>query len=142
MASKLQDLYGPVIMAHYRTPHHHGHLEGATSDVEMLSPTCGDEVRITCRIEGGRIADIRFEGRGCSISMASASMLTDAVAGKTVAEARALIASVREMLQGAGDGDAAALGDVATLRPVTAHYHGRTQCALLPWVTLEKGLDE
>ncbi len=137
MSMGLEDLYREVIMDHYRSPHHRGRVEGATGDVEMLNPTCGDEVRVSFRVEGGRLADVAFDGRGCSISMASASMMTDAVLGKTVEEARGLIAAFRELMQGGAP--SAELGDLVALQGV-AKFPVRIKCATLPWTTLEKGL--
>jgi nitrogen fixation NifU-like protein len=135
----LEDLYREVIMDHYRAPHHRGRVEGATADVEMLNPTCGDEVRVSFRIEDGKIAEVRFDGRGCSISMASASMMTDAVLGKTVEEAKALIEAFRALMTGAGPSEE--LGDLLALQGV-AKFPVRIKCATLPWSTLEKGLEE
>ncbi|HVB10251.1 MAG TPA: SUF system NifU family Fe-S cluster assembly protein [Bacillota bacterium] len=137
MSMALEDLYREVIMDHYRSPHHKGRVEGATGDVEMLNPTCGDEIRVSFRVEDGRIADVAFQGRGCSISMASASMMTDAVIGKTVEEARTLIAAFSELMQGGAAGPE--LGDLVSLQGV-ARFPVRIKCATLPWTTLEKGL--
>jgi nitrogen fixation NifU-like protein len=138
MSMALEDLYREVIMDHYRAPRHRGRVEGATADVEMLNPTCGDEVRVSLRVEDGRIADVRFDGRGCSISMASASMMTEAVLGKTVEEAKALIAAFRDLMK--GEAPSPELGDLVALQGV-AKFPVRIKCATLPWTTLEKGLE-
>jgi nitrogen fixation NifU-like protein len=133
----LEELYREVILDHFRHPHHRGRVPDATADVEMYNPTCGDEVRVTLAIRDGRIVDVGFEGRGCSISMASASMMTDAVLGKTIDEARAVIADFKAMMQGREP--AADLGELRALQGV-AKFPVRIKCATLAWNTLEKGL--
>lgn len=133
----LQELYREVILDHYRKPHHQGRVPGASGEAEMLNPTCGDEMRVSVRVSDGRIEDLRFEGRGCSISIASASMMTDALTGKTLAEAEAVIAAFKELVTG-GEPELD-LGDLAALQGVSK-FPVRIKCATLPWTTLEKGL--
>lgn len=134
----LDELYREVILDHYRSPRNKGHLAGADLDVEMLNPLCGDEVRITARLEGDVIREVRFLGKGCSISMASASMMTEAVQGKTVEEAKELIRAFKAMMRGEAGPDG--LGDLAALQGV-AKFPVRIKCATLAWNTLQKGLE-
>jgi nitrogen fixation NifU-like protein len=134
----LDELYREVILDHYRSPRNRGAIEGADLDVHMLNPLCGDEVRITADLEDGVIRDVRFVGKGCSISMASASMMTEAIKGRTVEEAKALIRAFKAMMRGEpGGGD---LGDLAALQGV-ARFPVRIKCATLAWNTLQKGLE-
>lgn len=86
----LEDLYREIILDHYRNPHHHGRLDPADVSHEETNPLCGDEIRIDVRITDGIISDIAFDGRGCAVSQASASILTDMVVGMSVLDAIAL----------------------------------------------------
>jgi nitrogen fixation NifU-like protein len=86
----VDDLYRDYILDHYKNPRNAGELEGATHTYHDTNPLCGDEITMSLRIEDGRVADIRFDGRGCAISQASASMLTEDVKGKTLDEVRAI----------------------------------------------------
>ncbi len=134
----LQELFQQVILDHYRRPRNKGHLEGATHSVTMNNPLCGDVIDLLLRVEDGKIADARFEGRGCSISQASASMMTGRLKGRSVAEALRLAGTFTRMLH--GDAEAAAdpeLGDLRTLAGV-ARFPVRVKCALLPWNCLEE----
>ena len=89
-SSKLDNLYRQVILDHSSHPHHHGTLDASSQTIELNNPTCGDVIELDVAIEDGVIKDIAFQGSGCSISTASASMMTDEVLGKTIAEATAL----------------------------------------------------
>ena len=132
--ARLAAAYQELILDHYRRPRNRGALERPDAHAELRNPLCGDEVALAFTLDGaGRVAEARFTGAGCSISQASASMLTQLVAGKTVAEAAALGARVARML--AGDAAAAAdpaLGDLRALAGV-ARIPMRVKCALLPW---------
>jgi nitrogen fixation protein NifU and related proteins len=86
----MDDLYRENILDHYKHPRNHGHLEDADITAEGMNPLCGDQLELALKVEDGRIADIRFDGRGCSISQAATSMMTELVKGKTVEEAAAL----------------------------------------------------
>jgi nitrogen fixation NifU-like protein len=88
--SEFDDLYREVILDHYKSPRNHGHLEHADAEAEGQNPLCGDEVAITLAFDGDTIADVKFAGRGCAISQAATSMLTEMVKGKSVADAAAL----------------------------------------------------
>ncbi|MDQ7857820.1 MAG: SUF system NifU family Fe-S cluster assembly protein [Armatimonadota bacterium] len=135
----LDDLYRDVILDHYAHPRNRGRLDPRDITAEGANPLCGDELTLFVRLDGDRVAAIRFEGRGCSISQASASMMTEAVAGKTLEEVRALVDAFRAMMHGGAP--AAALGDLVALQGVRK-FPVRVKCATLPWVTLEQGLDD
>ena len=135
----LNELYQEIILDHYRHPRGRGELEPPKITQEGFNPSCGDEVILDLRIEDGRICDIRFHGRGCSISQASASMMTEAIKGKTLAEARELIQQVIAMVKGETEGDPDALGDIVALAGVR-HFPVRVKCATLAWHTLEEAL--
>ncbi|MDR1606712.1 MAG: SUF system NifU family Fe-S cluster assembly protein [Streptococcaceae bacterium] len=137
--SKLDNLYRQVILDHSHHPHHHGQLlEGET--VDMNNPTCGDVIRLTLQLEGDQIRDIAFTGSGCSISVASASMMTDAVIGKSIETALELATIFSEMVQGKVDERQDELGDGAFLSGV-AKFPQRIKCSTLAWHALEKALD-
>lgn len=135
----LDDLYRDVILDHASHPRNRGRLDPSDVTAEGANPLCGDELVLFVRLDGDRIAAARFEGRGCSISQASASMMTEAVTGKTVAEVRALVGAFRAMMH--GEAPSSELGDLAALQGVRK-FPVRVKCATLPWVTLEQGLDD
>jgi len=134
----LEDLYREVILDHYKRPRNRGRVEGAGAlEVDLQNPTCGDEIHLSLRLDGGRIAEMRFEGRGCSISMASASMMTEACRGKTPQEAVAVCSAFKGMLAGHGAPDE--LGDLLALGGV-AQFPVRVKCATLGWNALLRAL--
>ena len=138
----LAALYQEIILDHYRRPRNKRALDAADAEAEVKNPVCGDEVTVAITVEGDRVADAAFTGRGCSISQSSASMLTTLLRGRTLAEADALIALVRAMLH--GDAEAAsdpALGDLRALAGV-ARFPARIRCAALPWEALVKAKEE
>jgi nitrogen fixation NifU-like protein len=133
-------LYQEIILDHYRRPRNRGELEGEHRTVEKRNPTCGDEITLHVHVEDGRIAAGRFGGQGCSISQASASMMTVLLEGKTPEEALALADRFREMLHGSGEAAAdPALGDLRALAGV-ARLPARVKCAMLPWTALEEAV--
>ena len=138
--SKLDNLYRQVILDHSSHPHHHGLLEDSTDQVEMNNPTCGDEIILQLKIEDGIIQDVRFDGSGCSISTASASMMTDVLIGKTESQALEMAEQFSQMVQGQKV-DTSDLGDAAILSGV-AKFPARIKCATLGWKALERALDE
>lgn len=138
--SKLDNLYRQVILDHSSHPHHHGTLNESSKKIEMNNPTCGDVIQLDVAIEDGVITDIAFDGSGCSISTASASMMTDAVIGKTVAEAEALADSFSLLVQGETVSDEEKLGDAAMLSGV-AKFPARIKCATLAWKALEQAVE-
>lgn len=135
----LDDLYREVILEHYKSPRNRGRLADPDVATRGHNPLCGDDVEISLDLVDDVVSDIRFQGKGCSISQASASMLTEAVKGKTTAQARDLIETFKAMMHG----DTVSrddLGDIQALQGVRK-YPVRIKCALLAWTTLEEGLD-
>ena len=138
--SELRELYQQVILDHNRTPRNFGRLDGANRTAEGYNPLCGDQVRVYLDIEAGVIRDIRFEGSGCAISKAAASMMTASLKGKTVGEADQLFGRFHDMLTAAGHGAAAAeLGKLAVFSGV-CEFPSRIKCATLPWHTVRAAL--
>lgn len=139
--SKLDNLYRQVILDHSSHPHHHGKLNDSTATIEMNNPTCGDVIELELAVKDGIIEDIAFSGSGCSISSASASMMTDVVIGKPVADAEHLAVVFAQMVQGneISDEDSDALGDAAMLSGV-AKFPARIKCSTLAWKALGKAL--
>ncbi|MEX2245070.1 MAG: SUF system NifU family Fe-S cluster assembly protein [Dehalococcoidia bacterium] len=136
---QFDELYRELILDHYRNPRHHKTLPHADVVAEGYNPVCGDEVEMQLDFEGDRLADIGVDARGCSISRASGSMMTELVYGKTVQEIRRLSGEFKEMLTHP-DGDVPAeLGDLEALQGV-AKFAVRVKCATLPWHTLEDGI--
>lgn len=135
----LNELYQEIILDHYRHPRGRGELEPPKITQEGFNPSCGDEIILDLRVQDGRVQEIRFRGRGCSISQASASMLTEAVQGKTVEQARALIQQVLALVKGETEGDIEALGDIAALAGVR-YFPVRVKCATLAWHALDEAL--
>lgn len=138
--SGLEGLYQQIILDHSKARHGAGELQDATSEHHELNPSCGDELTMRIRLDGTRstIEDLAWQGDGCSISMASASVLVDSVRGMPVDEALALANSFREMLrsQGRGEPDVEVLGDAVAFHGVSK-YVMRVKCAMLAWVALE-----
>lgn len=135
----LDDLYREVILDHYAHPRNRGRLDPSDFAVEGANPLCGDELALSVRVRDGRVEDVRFEGRGCSISQASASMMTEAIKGKTLDEVRTLVQDFKAMMHGSEP--QADLGDLVALQGVRK-FPVRIKCATLSWVALEQGLDE
>ncbi len=136
--SGLAELYQELILDHYRRPRNQGTLEAYTRRVALANPTCGDELELDLLLDGDTIADVRFSGRGCSISQASASMMTQLVKGRKLAEARALAARFSEMMHGSAEAARdKALGEARALAGV-ARFPVRVKCALLGWNALEE----
>lgn len=139
--SKLDQLYRQVILDHSQHPHHYGTLDESTRMIELNNPTCGDVIQLHFLIEGDRIKDIRFSGHGCTISKASASMMTDLMVGKTLEEALQLEKQFSLLVQGEEVQDVEELGDAVLLSGV-AKFPARIKCATLSWKALEKALAE
>lgn len=139
--SELSDLYQEIILDHNRRPRNYGKLEQATHQAEGHNPLCGDEISVFIRVENDRITDISFDGQGCAISKASASLMTSRLKGRTLEEVRAVAADVRELLTGPDEGpaDLEKLGDLAALQGVRK-YAVRVKCATLAWHALEAAL--
>jgi nitrogen fixation NifU-like protein len=160
--SHLEDLYREIILDHYRSPRNRGELASPPAHrAEGFNPLCGDEVVVYAQVDGGVVTDVRIGGQGCSISQSSASMMSAAVKGQPVAEARRLLRAFKSMMSiheatlgggpggdaEAGDGaeavpaDPSSLGELAALQGVVK-FPVRIKCATLSWNTLAQALDE
>ena len=138
----LKDLYQEVIVDHNRSPRNFGKLDNADRVLEGFNPLCGDRLKLYLNMEDGRIADIRFDGSGCAISVASASLMTEALKGKTVGEAEAIFKEFRELVTGDGTNvDYDKLGKLAAIAGVR-EYPTRVKCATLCWHTLHSALTD
>ncbi len=138
--SELRELYQQVILDHNRKPRNFRKLERANRTAEGYNPLCGDQVRVYLAVEDGVIRDIGFEGSGCAISKAAASMMTTSLKGKTIAEAEQLFGRFHHMLTATGNGGAAAeLGKLAVFSGV-CEFPSRIKCATLPWHTVRAAL--
>jgi len=137
----LEELYKEVILDHYRTPRNKGQLDPHDVALERNNPLCGDEIEVFLRFDGENVGGVAFEGKGCSISMASASMMTEKVQGLTVKDAGELAESIKRMMAGEEEGDPEVLGDLVSLKGVVK-YPVRIKCALLGWNTLLEALEE
>jgi nitrogen fixation NifU-like protein len=138
-AMELNDLYRDVILDHNRRPRNFGGLEPADASVEGFNPLCGDRLTVRLQMQDDKISDIRFEGQGCAISTASASLMTEAVKGKTRADALRLFDRVHQLLTDDGAPPAEELGKLAALSGVR-EYPARVKCASLCWHTLASAL--
>ena len=138
--SELDELYQSVILDHNRAPRNFRRLEGATNHAEGRNPLCGDVFDVWLRLEGDIIAEAAFLGQGCAISKASASMMTQAVKGKTIAEARALFAEFHNVITGAG-GPGTLPSKLEVFRGVSA-FPIRVKCASLSWHAMKQALEE
>ena len=137
---ELNDLYRDVILDHNRRPRNFGDLQSADASIEGFNPMCGDRLTVRLKLDADKISDIRFEGQGCAISTASASLMTEAVKGKTRAEALQLFERVHQLLtDDSAPADDASLGKLAALSGVR-EYPARVKCASLCWHTLASAL--
>ena len=135
----LSDLFTEIILDHYQHPHNHGVLENATQKSRGYNESCGDDIEITLTVKDGIIEDAKFSGAGCSISQASASIMTDLVKGKQVEEAKRLAEKFYSMVKGSDsiETDEEELGDAVALKGVSK-FPVRVKCATLSWHTLEE----
>jgi nitrogen fixation NifU-like protein len=140
--NNLDALYRQVIMDHYKNPRNKGVLEEGSLTVNMNNPTCGDRIQLTMKVEDGVVIDAKFEGEGCSISMSSASMMTQAIKGKSINDAIRISHAFSNMIQGKEyDKEDLDLGDIEALQGV-CKFPARIKCATLAWKAMEKGLSE
>ncbi|PKH08960.1 Fe-S cluster assembly sulfur transfer protein SufU [Planomicrobium sp. MB-3u-38] len=139
--NNLDQLYRSVIMDHYKTPRNKGTIENDSINIEMNNPTCGDRIHLTLQVKDGIVKDAKFNGEGCSISMASASMMTQAVKGKDVDTALGLSKTFSDMMLGKEYDDSVDLGDIEALQGVS-QFPARIKCATLAWKAMEKGVHE
>ena len=139
-SAEIGALYQEMILDHYRRPRNKGALEKADATVEMKNPLCGDEITLQVAFEGNSVCDLRFSGRGCSISQASASMMTQLVKGKSGEEIDSMRKQFRDLMLGnATTADESQLGSLRALSGV-ARFPARVKCALLAWNALETAL--
>lgn len=136
--SKMDNLYRQVILDHSAHPHHHGELSDSTNQIELKNPTCGDVLQLDVKVENNKITDIAFSGYGCTISQASASMMTDAVMDKDVDTAETMVEDFSNMILGEKT-DTQILSDAAVLKGVS-QFPARIKCATLAWKALHKAL--
>jgi nitrogen fixation protein NifU and related proteins len=138
----LDTLYRQVIMDHYKHPRNRGKLEGDALVVDMNNPTCGDRIQLHLEVEDGKVKDAKFDGEGCSISMSSASMMTQAVKGKAVEDALRMSELFSDMMLGKEiDPGDLELGDIEALQGV-AKFPARIKCATLAWKAMEQGVEK
>jgi nitrogen fixation protein NifU and related proteins len=137
---QFDDLYRQVILDHYRRPHNRHALEQADVKAEGLNPLCGDEIEVELRFDDGVVSSAAFGGRGCSISQSSASMMTDAVQGKTASEIESLIRSFKQMVM-EGQPATDELGDLEALEGVSK-FPVRVKCATLAWNVLQQAIND
>ena len=140
--SELRELYQQVILDHNRKPRNFRVLEGANRRAEGYNPLCGDRLSLYLKVEDGVIKDASFQGSGCAISKASASMMTDSVKGKTLSDARGMFQQFHEMVTGNGGplDHPERLGKLAVFEGVR-NYPARVKCASLAWHTLRSAVD-
>jgi nitrogen fixation protein NifU and related proteins len=140
MSSNLDQLYRQVIMDHYKNPRNKGILEDGALTINMNNPTCGDRIQLTLKVEDGKIESAKFDGEGCSISLASASMMTQAVKGLAVEDAVKLSKIFYDMMLGNDyDDESYDLGDIEALQGVSK-FPARIKCATLAWKAMEQGV--
>ena len=141
MVERLDELYREVILDHFRNPTHAGELPGAQVNVDGTNPLCGDELTFHLKMDNGRIARVAFQGKGCAISQAAASMLAAQVEGKTTAEVGQLVSAMKALMQGQPPDESLDLGDLEALEGVRK-FPVRIKCAALSWNIVEQGLEE
>ena len=139
MSGELQDLYQEVILDHNRRPHNFRAIEGARK-AEGYNPLCGDRITVYVRVDDGVIKDVSFQGTGCAISRASASLMTDAIKGKTLADAEQLLDRFHRMITAPVDAPTDDLGKLTVLAGVR-QFPVRVKCASLAWHTLKAAMD-
>jgi nitrogen fixation NifU-like protein len=141
MSGELDALYQEIILDHHESPRNFGAVEKPDYMAEGFNPLCGDRVSLGLKIDSGRcVADIRFKGEGCSICMASASMMTDAVKGCALSDVSMKIQAFRDVLQ--GQRDAEILGEELRALEGVKRFPVRIKCALLPWTTLKDAIEK
>jgi nitrogen fixation NifU-like protein len=138
---EIADLYQELIVDHSRRPRNFGRLEHATHEAEGFNPLCGDRVRVYVDLENGIVKGVSFEGDGCAISKASASLMTESIKSKSKAEVEQLFSRFRDLATGTGDTDAAGLGKLAAFSGLRG-FPTRVKCATLAWHTLRAALEQ
>jgi len=146
MSAPIDSMYQQIILDHYKNPSHHGLLDDFDAEVHHVNPTCGDEVTLRLKVNDGEIADLGWDGEGCSISQASTSVMSDLVVGKPVTEALAVQQRFLELMQSRGqaelsDEDEERLDDAVAFEGVSK-YPARVKCALLGWMAMKSAVAE
>lgn len=141
--SLADDLYRETILDHYHNPRNHGVIDQPSAKIEGTNPLCGDELVLYLTVEGGKIEDVKLEAKGCSINTASGSMMTEAVLGKSLAEAHEIINTFKDMMLNKTKEDVELPEDMEDLEALQGvkKYPVRIKCALLPWNTLIEGIE-
>lgn len=136
---QLDDLYRRVIMDHYKNPRNRGKFEDDAVTIDLNNPTCGDRISLQLKVEDGVVKDAKYSGEGCSISMSSASMMTDAVKGKTLDEALEMASKFSSLMKG----EAVEFDEYEDLEALSGvnKFPARIKCATLAWNALRKGID-
>ncbi|WP_422657862.1 Fe-S cluster assembly sulfur transfer protein SufU [Paenibacillus sp. EC2-1] len=136
---QLDDLYRRVIMDHYKNPRNRGKFEDDVVTIDLNNPTCGDRISLQLKVEDDVVKDAKYMGEGCSISMSSASMMTDAVKGKTLDEALEMASKFSSLMKG----EAVEFEDYEDLEALSGvnKFPARIKCATLAWNALRKGID-
>ncbi|MFN8535490.1 MAG: SUF system NifU family Fe-S cluster assembly protein [Dehalococcoidia bacterium] len=137
----LDELYREIILDHYRSPRNRGELADADTKVRGNNPVCGDEVTLYLKVNDGAIAEARYTANGCSISQASSSIMAEALVGRSLDDALALIGEVEGMMRGGAVPEGPELDDLTALEGVRK-FPARVKCALLSWETLKQSINE
>ena len=135
----IKDLYQEIIVDHNRNPRNFGIINDADKVIEGFNPLCGDKLKLYLKTEGKNIADISFDGSGCAISVASASLMTDAMKGKSINDAELLFNSFHNLITNENGADEKSLGKLAVLAGVK-YFPARVKCATLCWHTLHSAI--
>ena len=139
MIEQLDELYREVILDHFKNSSHHGEIPDAQIKVNGANPLCGDEITFYMKLNHGRIEQVRFQGRGCAISQAAASMLAAQLEHRTVAETTKVVETMKALMQGQDPDPSVDLGDLESLAGVRK-FPVRVKCAALSWNIVEQGL--
>jgi nitrogen fixation NifU-like protein len=134
----MRELYGQIIMDHYHRPRNKGELKNADLEEHLLNPLCGDEVTVYATFDGDKVTDVKFSGRGCSISQASASMMTERLRGQSRREIEAEVQDFKDMMT--GEKDFPEHDELAALKGVI-QYPSRIRCAALAWNAFQQGME-
>ena len=141
MIEQLDELYREVILDHFKNSSHHGEIPDAQIKVSGANPLCGDEMTFYVKLNHGHIQEVRFDGKGCAISQAAASMLAGQLEGKTIDDTTKLIETMKALMQGEDPDPSVDLGDLESLAGVRK-FPVRVKCAALSWNVVEQGLTE
>jgi nitrogen fixation NifU-like protein len=139
MSEELRELYQTVILDHYKKPRNHGRPDGADREAEGRNPLCGDHVKVYAKLDGDRVTAVGFDGSGCAISTASASLMTEIARGKSRAEFDAIFTRFHDLVTGQGAVDPASVGKLEVLAGVR-EFPARVKCATLAWHALDAAL--